>query len=499
MAMRDLAPELRRELTWLAALIVAFVAVNLATAVHYPAVWVDEIQFADPAINLVTGHGFTSSVWVKQDAAAFWAGNVPLYTGLLAAWLKLTGVSALAVRSLNFVLMPLVAVAAWAFARRSGLVPDPRARVLLVLLLLTGHALTFSFRMGRYDVLGMLLFALAALAWTIKFAPLRLALLAGLAALAPACGLQLIPGAVLYCALLLVFQRRAALANVAAVGAGLAIGAGALYAFYALHGVWDAFRASTTAVGVIGHGFADKLADLPRIYLADKSQLALLVAAAVLLATTPTPRWRADPLWFGLAAAAVIPGVLQLAAKFPVYYGWLVYAPLAVGVTSRVGAPRNIALGHPEPVGRRWPVALCLMLAVVAGLPARVAGGAWNWMRSDPTALEAAVGHAIGGDDVVLADFKAYYPVKDRAAQLYAPTYLGAMTAAEKQSLTALLVRADRGESIAAALPGRWQAVGAAMAAGSGPPGWPERFMREFAEENYALQLFRRQDDPVPH
>jgi hypothetical protein len=484
---------MRRETAWLCALVVAFVAVNLATGTRYPAVWVDEVQFADPAINLVSGHGFTSSVWVKQDAAAFWAGNVPLYTGLLAAWLKVTGVSVLAVRSLNFVLMPLVAIVVWAFARRSGLVPDARARLLLVGLLLTGHALTFSFRMGRYDVLGMLLFALAAFAWTVPAPRRRRVALFGLAALAPACGLQLVPAAVLYCALLLLFRRRACVRDVAAVGAGLVAGAAGLYAFYATHGVWEAFRASTTAVGVIGHGLADKLRDLPRIYLADKSQLALACAALVLLVTTRRPPWRCDPLRFGLAAAVVIPAVLQLAAKFPVYYGWLVYAPLAVGVTGALGATSNGVRPSRRVTGL---VAICLAAAVAVGLPARLVGSAWNWNRSDPAALEREVVTSIGADDVVLTDFKAYYAVKQHATALFAPTYLGPMGDAEKRSLTAVLVRADRAPAILSGVSGDWRAVGAPLAAGSGAAGWPERLMREFAEENFPLQLYRRMDDP---
>src|ERR1700733_10639900 len=76
-----------------------FLCLNLASGVRYPFVWTDEVMYADPAVNLYLGHGFTSSAWYAQPADAFWAGNVPLHSALLYLWLKLFGFSILAVRS----------------------------------------------------------------------------------------------------------------------------------------------------------------------------------------------------------------------------------------------------------------------------------------------------------------------------------------------------------------------------------------------------------------
>jgi hypothetical protein len=63
----------RRETLLVIALCGAVLAFNLATAERFPVPWVDEIMFADPAVNLLLGNGFTSSAWFGQRKDAFWA------------------------------------------------------------------------------------------------------------------------------------------------------------------------------------------------------------------------------------------------------------------------------------------------------------------------------------------------------------------------------------------------------------------------------------------
>lgn len=481
-------PALRWEILSMAGLTLLFLAANLATAARYPLPWVDEIQFSDAAINLYLGKGFTSTVWIAQTSDAFWAGNTPLYTGLLYLWLKVFGVSAVAVRSLNFVLMSGVVWLVWQFARTSRLVPKPGYRLLLAALLFTGHALTFSYRMGRYDALGMLLFAAAALAW-IGPEGWRQRLLIGLpAALAPFAGLQLLPASVLYCGLLFLFQGRPAIPKIIAVGLGLAAGVAGLYAFYASHGVWDGFRASTSAVGVIGQGLLGKIAHLPKVYTADKSTVMLFLAALLLAVVRGRSAWRRGPLEFGLAAAVAIPGCLQLAAKFPLYYSWMVYIPLALGVVTG-----TLATAAPPVAPRARAMALAaIAVACLVGLPARLAGIVSLWPSRDPALVQEYAAEHIAPDDVVLGDFKGYYAVRARAAGFFAPTYLGIMRPDEKAAVTALLLRQEDAGRAMQVLGGPWHEAGPAFAAGRVEPGLVHRLMREFADENYELRLYRR-------
>src|SRR5258708_31606661 len=78
----------RAELCGLLLLLSIFLAVNLATASRYPSVWMDETLYTDPAVNLLFGHGFTSTAWPAQPRDHWWAGNVPLHEFLLYGWMK---------------------------------------------------------------------------------------------------------------------------------------------------------------------------------------------------------------------------------------------------------------------------------------------------------------------------------------------------------------------------------------------------------------------------
>src|SRR5690349_18811487 len=85
----DKATCSRREVWCVLLFLLGFVLVNLATASRYPFVWIDEVMYSDPAVNLHLGNGFTSTAWYAQSSNEFLAGNVPLHSLLLCAWIKL--------------------------------------------------------------------------------------------------------------------------------------------------------------------------------------------------------------------------------------------------------------------------------------------------------------------------------------------------------------------------------------------------------------------------
>ena len=62
---------LNRERLILLAISALFLLANFGTATRYPAVWVDEIQFADPAVNLALHGRFTSTAWFVQTSEEF--------------------------------------------------------------------------------------------------------------------------------------------------------------------------------------------------------------------------------------------------------------------------------------------------------------------------------------------------------------------------------------------------------------------------------------------
>ncbi|MBK8598546.1 MAG: hypothetical protein IPN83_23820 [Holophagales bacterium] len=478
-----------RERVLLLLLVGAVLGANLLTAARYPAVWVDEIQFADPAVNFVLGNGFTSSVWVKQGAHETFAGNAPLYPVLLAGWLSVFGVSATAVRSLNYVLVSLLSVLVHTLLSRSERVRSAWLRLGAAALVLTAHGMTFSYRMGRYDTLGMVWLAVAALLWDAPRSGGRLAGLFAVGLLLAPTGLQLVPATILLCGLAVLFRPREDAPRAASLLAGLVGGVVLLRVVLGAIGTWDAFRASTGAVGVIGKSILGKILDLPRVYSADKSLVLLALAALLLLVPTrkavlAAPR--SSLLLFGVATLAVVPSALQVAAKFPLYYSWMAFLPLLAGVTATLGAG-----GVPRPARA---AALALLVAAAAvGLPLRLAAVTSAWDARDPARLENELGARLASDDVVVGDFKGYYVVKARSNAFYGLPYLGIMTPSEKESVTALVLKPEAAETVMRIVGGTWAAEGADLAAGSV---FPEpglfRFARELRDENYPLRIYRR-------
>ena len=102
-----------------------FLAANLGTSARSPVIWQDEVMFADPAVNLHFGHGFTSSAWFQSRDSMF-AGNSPLYSLCLYPWIGAFGFDVVAVRGLNYVLILGVVATGLASLKRLGLVRSLR-------------------------------------------------------------------------------------------------------------------------------------------------------------------------------------------------------------------------------------------------------------------------------------------------------------------------------------------------------------------------------------
>ncbi|MDH4276258.1 MAG: hypothetical protein OEW08_14590, partial [Gammaproteobacteria bacterium] len=91
------------ELAWLLGIFATFFVVNFLTAERFPVVWLDEVMFIDPAINLYLGNGFNSTAWPYQDHDRQFAGYPPLYALLLTVWMHITSIQPTGLRSMNYV------------------------------------------------------------------------------------------------------------------------------------------------------------------------------------------------------------------------------------------------------------------------------------------------------------------------------------------------------------------------------------------------------------
>ncbi len=476
---------MKREGCGFIAFLAVWLLINAITLSRYPAVWVDEIQFADPAVRLATGHGFTSTAWFAQDSARFFAGNVPLYSAVLGGWLSLFGPGLIAERALNLVLFACFLTLVWRFLCVTGFVRSANWRLLAIALLATGHAMTFSFRSGRYDVLGMTLAATAMNLWVSQRGAKWLPLI-GL--LLPAAGLQLLPAVLLACVLLLVLDWSASLRKVALLLGGCVAGWLGLRTIYAGLGVWGDFQSSTRAIGLIGHSLLAKLHSLPMAYSNDKSRVLLFAAALLIFAVAPRKRV-AFPrvLLLGvLALLVLLPAAMHMAGKFPIYYGWMVYLPLTLAFVSLAAAT--------------WPLmsnatkgaALALVaMAMLVGLPLRLAAVAAQWHDRDPARVAAFVKENLDSGELALIDFKLYYPVIAGGTHPLLPTYVPAMRPAEKSRIQVLALRPEDLLPSEQALGGVWKRTGVRLEAPASPR-ILRRLITELREENYPIEVYRR-------
>lgn len=423
-----------------------YLILNLATAERSPTVSMDEVWFVEPAVNLARGRGFTTAAWDVQDRHQFWAGNAPLYSLLLSGWMRVVDLTPRGVRSLNYVLALLAAVCCVVAATRHGFLPRPRERLLLFAALLCTHSISFSYRSGRYDTTAMLVFSLAFLATSVRRAWLRYTLLACCGVFVLPAGFQLSVYTAVLSVLLILFLGRRVLPDLVAFGAGVAAGLLVLYAVYASHGVWDDFLSTLSRHSVVpvaeaqSTGFNDlagKWRQLPGAALVDKVNLILI---AVLLVVAR----RSRGAMFAVSLAVALPLIIQLLYTYRIYYGWMTVIPLLIAV---------VASGH------RLAYAAAV-LAMVFGLPARIALSAVEWDARDYEPVRQLVTRNLRPEDWAYVDFQAYYPAKRLAGEVFLPPYLRAFTPAEKQRVS-VLVLGSESDKYRFSFPGTWRQVDA--------------------------------------
>ena len=133
------------------------------------------------------------------------------------------------------------------------------------------------------------------------------------------------------------------------------------------------------------------------------------------------------------------------------------------------------------------------MLAILVGLPGRMAAVAVQWQGRDPRAMEQWVASAgLGSGESVVADFKTYYALRREGVEIYLPTYLNAMSAAERASVHTLLLRQEDFTRATSLLGGQWEPAGTRWSSARPGNQLIAKIFREFHEEDYGLVLYRR-------
>ncbi len=458
----------KHEWAWVALILFLFLLVNVFTADRYPFPFFDEVLYTDPAVNYVTGHGFTSAVRA-ENSPVFYFYNGPAHSALLIPWLKVFGISIRSVRSINFVYMALAVLLIWSAAKRIGLVLSTRWRLLLVAMLISDYSIIFSYRCGRYDCLGMLLVAFAFWSFSLESAALRLVASTIAGAASPWIGLQLLPLEAVVGGTLLAFTVFGYWREIFAFLVGIATGGLGLTWFFTSHGVLQYFLRFPVVNHVDldhilhsqskGFGFVDGLlhGEFRHSHMLPKDfSLPLVLGSAVLLAVvlyrSRSLRLR-SPLMYGLIFVPLLGLTLLLLAKFPTYYGWMTYIPLAICVCG------SLDLDLPANV-RSLAVGMCVVASIV-GVGLHVLACARDWNDRDYSKVQQFVTSNIRSDDWAYINPQVYYPAKLAGAATFFAN-AGGMSSDQKSRVTVCIIEPERAW-VLKELGGAWYSTGQEM------------------------------------
>ena len=473
----------RTELLLLLVICVGFFIINLITGILSPLVWQDEVQYADPAVNLYLGNGFVSGAWPSiQPDTTFWASYLPLYQFLTFGWLHITGFSPIGIRSLDYFLMVAAAGLLWLGVFRLNLVKTRWARLVVILLFLLGHGISWSYRTARPDPLGMLLLAIALVFYSLRSIRWRLAGFVLVGILSSFTGLQLIVYAVLIGVLLILFLGWAVIKELIALGVGVVVGFGLVYLLYTYEGVWNYFtRSITDQSKIILSTITQRLGGG-----IDRSTVLLLVIGLLLLGYQvwrKTFQWRSS-LTFAVLATMVIPIGLFLINKFPIYYSWMVFIPLSIAVCSVVERPTQF------PKIFYGLIAIGLFFVCIMGLPYRVVVVAADSNANDYSVVDNFVDQNISSQDWVYCQYAAYYAVKEKAAKTYVEDWSFSANVPlpeEVARINVIISSPTDYPRMAKGLGGQWQDTGQELI--TMPKGF---FGAASGDYNYDLRVYKR-------
>jgi hypothetical protein len=345
----------------------------------------------------------------------------------------------------------------------------------------------------------MVVVAALVLASTIAPVSRRAGALFVIAMLVPWSGLQLLPFLALLGGIVVFVRPRAALVSLCATGAGSLAGLASLAAFFAANGVWWEFLKSATILSGARRSLAARLVAGSQAPFTEPSSILLMIVLglgliAVIRRGALRPR---SPLVVGLLFGVLVPCLLAMAGKYARYYCWMASIPMAACVAAEWQAGRLMPV--------RKLVLPLLVLACLAGLPARLGITLLEWHQRDPAPVEAVVARNVHPTDHVYCEYEAYYPAKQTAAVLFLPPFAGLtpemegieppLSAADRDSIDLLILKPATEEKSLQFFGGRWRLVERYSALGDSDRSFG--LMAGRGSKPYDLRVYRRERDAI--
>jgi len=482
-----------RETVAVIGLCVMVLAFNVFTASLFPIPWRNEVDFVDPAVNLVWGKGFSGSTFSWESASDTRAHH-PLYSLVLSGWISLFGFSLGTTRTLNHFLVAMATLLIWFGTVRTDLVRTCALRLLLAGFLLCNYSLALAYRAGRVDILSLLLLATAFAVVDVRWRSFRWSVLFLCAALLPAVGLQNLLFLAVLGAGLFVVGERTHRPDVYVAAVGALCGSTALFGLYAFLGIAD--RAASPLMSAIdesavGTGmFALALPRDPTLWLTLAAMLVWIARSVVMHRFT----WRgidAFGLWMGLA----VPAAFLLFFRFPPYYSWMASIPMGLALCAGLSQNSTESIDAHRAWERsvRQLVLILIGFAMLGGLPLMTAVSIPHWPERNPEGVTTWASTLVAPDESVVTVPQAYFALKSPARTVVLPPHLHQLSADERKELSVVVTSPMEAAHILGMLPGDWESAGRFLPSHSDPGYWQELLGRnKIMLRDYELELYRR-------
>lgn len=425
------------------AIILSWLTINIVTYDLYPGLWIDEVFYMDPAINLSSGDGFKSTACYFHGKDTFWAGNVPGYPLLMSLWLLMLEPSLLTTRLLGYCLVMASAILFLDFIRRRKLAASRLDAILITLIFVFTPSIAFTYRSGRMESMALFLFCL--ILWSMHgglSARARNTILFSCAAMMSwthlSCSLFL---GIIFSAYLLLDKNRGGVS----LQAWLSVAAGGLFGFAALitlhffmnslDSLFEAFLFVTPAreqeagyYGIPGYAptMEAKLKRLASAYF-EPTSMALLAILALAACKSESRELR-NKLLILISGFGTIIAVMFLLNKFPIYYRWMPFLATLVMAFFLTSGKFSKHL-HTATLS-------ILLLACLSGLPYIVFSGILNRESLSDRKLNDFLEPLIHSSDSVMAGPGIYLAAKPKARMTYLPQYLKYITNEEKKQIS---------------------------------------------------------------
>ena len=147
---------------------VLWIIFNLIILTRSPTVWMDEVAYSDPAVNLYLFGNFFSSAWRSIPPDKFWSGNVPGYQFLLYLWFSFTGFSLETTRLFPLIITLFSGLFFTYSLNEAKLIKSKVILVGFFITFLYSGSVSYAYKQVRPDIICILLLALLFRVMTLK-------------------------------------------------------------------------------------------------------------------------------------------------------------------------------------------------------------------------------------------------------------------------------------------------------------------------------------------